>query len=118
MPEPRFTVTDEAAGGAVVVTASGELHMLTAPELGARVRTALRSGERRLVVDLADVQFIDSTGLGMLLSVLREVEHAGGSMAVVCANPTVLRLFAITGTDETLDLHPTRDGALAAVRGT
>lgn len=114
---PHFVVaTGPMADGAVVVSAEGELHMSTAPVLGARVREALRGGASRLVVDLTAVQFIDSTGLGVLLNALRETERTGGGMAVVCSNPTVLRLFTITGTDETLGVRPTREAALGALR--
>ena len=116
--EPRFAVdTDVADGGTVVVAADGELHMSTAPRLSAYLRSSLRGDTERLVVDLSGVHFIDSTGLGVLLSTLREVQRRGGRMAVVAANPTVLRLFAITGTDRTLDVRPDRRAALSAVSG-
>lgn len=113
--EPRFVVSAEAAGGALVVTAAGELHMSTAPTLRSHISAALGDGANRLVVDLTAVQFIDSTGLGSLLSALRDVEREGGDMAVVCSNPTVLRLFTITGTDRTLGVQPTRAAAMQAV---
>jgi anti-sigma B factor antagonist len=114
--EPRFLVAAEPAGdGVVVLSAAGELHMSTAPTFGAHAREVLKDGPRCVVVDLSAVQFIDSTGLGVLLNLLREVERQGGEMVVVSANPTVLRLFAITGTDATLDVRPTRAAALQAV---
>jgi anti-sigma B factor antagonist len=114
--EPRFIVAAEpASDGVVVLSAAGELHMSTAPTFGAHAREVLREQPRHVVVDLSSVQFVDSTGLGVLLNLLREVERQGGAMVVVCANPTVLRLFAITGTDETLEVRPTRAAALQAV---
>lgn len=114
--EPRFVVSAEPVGEeGLVVAAAGELHMSTAPTLRAHISAALQDGASRLVVDLTAVQFIDSTGLGVLLSALRDVEREGGDMAVVCSNPTVLRLFTITGTDLTLGVQPDRESALRAV---
>jgi anti-sigma B factor antagonist len=114
--EPRFAVAAVPAGAdGVVVAAAGELHMSTAPALGAHLRAAVRDGASRLVIDLSAVQFIDSTGLGVLLNASREIARAGGELALVCSNPTVLRLFTITGTDATLAIHATRDAALRAV---
>jgi anti-anti-sigma factor len=114
--EPRFFVDTEVVDGHTqVVSAGGELHLSTAPRLNAHLRSVLRHGADRLVVDLTDVHFIDSTGLGVLLSILREVQRRGGRMTVAASNPTVLRLFAITGTDTTLQVVPDRRAALSAV---
>jgi anti-anti-sigma factor len=115
--EPRFLVDTEVIDERTqVVSANGELHMSTAPKLGAHLTSALRhGGADRLVIDLTNVQFIDSTGLGVLLSILREVQHRGGRMTIAANNPTVLRLFAITGTDTTLRVLPDRGAALSAV---
>ena len=73
-------------------------------------------GPTSLVLDLTGVMFIDSTGLSVLLSALRQVTHAGGQMAVVCSNPTVLRLFEITRLDTTFDIHAELEPAVAAVQ--
>ena len=115
-PEPRFLLDlQQVDDRTCLVTAAGELHMSTAPRLGAHLRDAMRSGYDRVVVDLSHVQFIDSTGLGVLLSGLRELQRRGGRLVVVASNPTVLRLFAITGTDTTLGVQASRQAGLAAV---
>lgn len=114
--EPRFMIDTEVVDDRTqVVSAGGELHMSTAPKLGAHLKSAMRHGAERLVVDLTDVHFVDSTGLGVLLSILREIQHRGGRMTIAASNPTVLRLFAITGTDTTLHVLPSREAALSAV---
>ena len=69
-----------------------------------------------MILDLTGVEFIDSTGLSVLLNGLRRVTRVRGSMILACANPTVLRLFEITKLDSTFDLHPELELALAAVR--
>jgi anti-anti-sigma factor len=69
-----------------------------------------------LVLDMTDVTFIDSTGLSVLLNALRRITRAGGRLALVCTNPTVLRLFEITRLDSTFDIHAALRPALSAVQ--
>ena len=68
------------------------------------------------MLDLTDVEFIDSTGLSVLLNGLRRVTRQRGRLALVCTNPTVLRLFEITRLDSTFDIFADRAAALAHVQ--
>jgi anti-sigma B factor antagonist len=115
---PQFEMTDEDLDDrTAVVSVRGEIHVTTAPEFSRRLNDVIASGKTLLVLDLLGVDFIDSTGLSVLLNGLRVVTRADGRMAIAAANPTVLRLFEITKLDSTFDIHPTRDEALASVRG-
>lgn len=115
--EPRFRTTErDVDDHTAVVAVDGEIHVSTAPEFSGVLATAVERGHVRLVLDLTGVMFIDSTGLSVLLNALRRVTRAGGRMAVVCSNPTVLRLFEITHLDTTFDLHADVEPALAAVQ--
>jgi len=115
---PQFEMTDEDLDDhTVVVSVRGEIHVTTAPEFSRRLNDVIASGKTLLVLDLLGVDFIDSTGLSVLLNGLRSVTRTDGRMAIAAANPTVLRLFEITKLDSTFDIHPTRDEALASVRG-
>jgi anti-sigma B factor antagonist len=69
--------------------------------------------EGELVVDLSSVGFIDSTGLGILVSTLKHVRESDGRLDVVVATPRVLKVFSLTGLDVVIPLHATLDGALA-----
>ena len=114
---PRFEVSEESLdGGAGVVAVRGEIHVSTAPELSSFLADALGRGIDSLVLDLSEVEFIDSTGLSVLLNVLRRVTQRGGALVIVCTNPTVLRLFEITRLESTFDIVETREEALARVR--
>jgi anti-sigma B factor antagonist len=116
--EPRFELSEEELDDRThVIAVSGEIHVSTAPEFSTRLGDAIERGKTAVVLDLAKVEFIDSTGLSVLLSGLRQVTRKHGRMALVCANPTVLRLFEITRLDKTFDIVPTRDDAVALVRG-
>ncbi len=113
---PRFELREEhSCDGAHVVFVRGEIHMTTVPDLSMRVTAAIDAGNTRLVLDLTGVEFIDSTGLSVLLSGLRQAEQAHGALALVCANPTVLRLFQITSLDKTFAIFAGLDAARAHV---
>ena len=115
--EPHFRLSEEALDDRThVVAVSGEIHVSTAPEFSRLLDAAIGEGKDQIVLDLSGVEFIDSTGLSVLLNGLRRVTRAGGRMALVCANPTVLRLFVITRLDSTFRIVPTREEALALVR--
>jgi anti-sigma B factor antagonist len=101
--------------GTVVVDMAGELHVSTAQHAQRALEGALPSGPAAVVLDLSEVEFIDSTGLSILLNALRRVTRGGGRLAVVCTNPTVLRLFEITRLEDTFDIQPTREAALRRV---
>jgi anti-sigma B factor antagonist len=111
--ELRETEPDERT---TVIAVVGEIHVSTAPEFSARLNDAIARGRTSLVLDLRDVTFIDSTGLSVLLNGLRRVTRRGGRLAIVCTNPTVLRLFQVTKLDSTFDIHPQVDTALERVR--
>src|SRR3954465_8976328 len=98
-----------------VITVSGEIHVSTAPEFQRRLDAAIARGKTAVVLDLSQTEFIDSTGLSVILNGLRRVTRQRGRMTLVCTNPTVLRLFEITRLDATFDIHSTRDGAILAV---
>jgi anti-sigma B factor antagonist len=115
--EPRFRTRErDVDDHTSVIAVEGEIHVSTAPEFSGVLSAAVESGRTRLVLDLTGVTFIDSTGLSVLLNALRRVTRAGGAMALVCQNPTVLRLFEITKLDTTFAIHAELEPAIAAVQ--
>jgi len=113
---PHFELDDESPdGGAHVICVRGEIHVTTAPQFAEHLTSAIESGKTALVIDMSGVEFIDSTGLSVLLNGLRLIGQRRGHLALVCTNPTVLRLFQITNLDRTFDIFPDRDAAIAHV---
>jgi anti-sigma B factor antagonist len=111
---PHFELEEERSDpGVHVVSVSGEIHVSTAPSFRERLNAVIESGETTLVLDLSAVDFIDSTGLSVLLNGLRLVTQRHGRLALVCTNPTVMRLFEITSLDATFDMFHERDAAIA-----
>jgi anti-sigma B factor antagonist len=112
---PHFELEETRSGGVDVVSVSGEIHLSTAPSFHERLDAIIEAGDGTLVLDLSAVEFIDSTGLSVLLNALRLVTQRHGHMALVCTNPTVLRLFEITSLDATFEIFADRGAAIASV---
>lgn len=110
----ELTLHRRDEGEHTVVEAAGELDLYTAPRLRELLLALDAEGRHRVVVDLAGLSFIDSTGLGVLVGGLSRTREAGGDLALVCASERVLRPFQITGLTEVFAVHPTVEAALAA----
>jgi anti-sigma B factor antagonist len=108
----EFTVTTSTEGDAAVVAAAGELDAHTAPALAAAVDPLADRAQGALVIDLSGVDFVDSTGLGVLVGALKRVREAGGRLDVVVTSPRVLKVLGLTGLDVVIPLHATLDDAL------
>ena len=101
----------------LILTASGELDLATAPELRARVTAAIDAGVNRLVIDLCPLFFLDSIALAVLLHARRQLGDAG-RMAVVVAPGSYARLiFEVAGMPQCIDVFETREQAIAHVSG-
>lgn len=100
-----------------VVSAAGELDLLSAPELKRALADPLGAKGGHVVVDLSQVTFLDSTALGVLVGVKRRLD-AGTRLAIVCEHPNVLRIFELTGLLGTFELFSTLELALESFRGT
>ena len=112
-----FSVKEHEEAGIRVLRVAGELDIATAPRLCARL-DATRVGRRpRLLVDLSDVDFCDSTGLRALLGAASEVRAHGGRFAIVCPpSGDVARLLEIVGAGEWLAIHTDSQSGLAALK--
>ena len=107
-----FSVDVVSHADRTVVVVAGELDAHTAPALQAELDPLSRQAGVAIVVDLTDVPFIDSTGLGILVTTLKHVREVGGSLDVVVVAPRVLKVFALTGLDVVIPLHATLAEAL------
>ena len=97
-----------------VVTVHGEIDVATSPTLRERLIGLVNDGATRLVLDLEAVDFLDSTGLGTIVSVLKRARTHGGDLRLVCTEARIRRLFEITGLDKAVPLHASLDDAISA----
>ena len=100
--------------GHKVLAVTGDVDVYTAHALRNRFADLVASGVRTLIVDLSTVEFLDSTGLSVLVSGLREFRHVDGSLSLVCSHARLLRLFRITGLEQVFVIHPNVAAAIAA----
>jgi anti-anti-sigma factor len=98
-----------------LIVVSGELDIAATPELSTVLLMAAGSPGSLVVLDLAGVEFIDSTALGTLLKAGGEIEAAGKRLRIVCAGGPVRQLLEMTNLTNRFQLCPTRDDAFAAV---
>jgi len=97
-----------------VVSVHGEIDLAAAPRLREALIASVAQGHRRVVVDLTETEFLDSTGLGALVTGLKRIRAQGGEMRVVCTSPRVCKVFEITSLDRVLALFDTVDDACTA----
>ena len=100
--------------GWAVLGVSGEVDVATAPRLRERLIDLVNGGQHRIVVDLSGVEFLDSTGLGVLVGALKRVRTNDGEMALVCAEPRILKVFEITGLTKVFPMFGSVDEAVSA----
>jgi len=109
-----LSVTNREHGGRMVVDLTGEIDVHTAPLLRESVSNLLSAGHHHLVVDMERVDFLDSTGLGVLVGGLKRVRVHDGSLHLVCTQEKILKIFEITGLSKVFPIYPTVDEAVAA----
>jgi anti-sigma B factor antagonist len=97
-----------------VIEVGGEIDVYTAPRLREAIVAAIEAGHTRLIIDVRKVDFLDSTGLGVLVGALKRVRSDGGSLDIVCTQERILKIFQITGLDKVFGLHASLDDAQAA----
>lgn len=96
--------------------ATGEVDAYTAPDLREALGEAEKEGGRRIVVDLANVPYIDSTGVGVINGAATRARNEGGRLVIAGAEPQVRKVFEITGLIKRIELHPDQEAALTSLR--
>ena len=88
-----------------VLTVGGELDVVGAPDLRQAVVVAVADGARLIVLDLSDLDFVDSFGIGAVVGALKRLRQRGGDLALVCASSRIRRVFEICDLDRIIALH-------------
>ena len=108
-----FTLEHDPVDASHLVVAHGELDIAATNELSAIFAMATAGPQERVVMDLTDVGFIDSSALSTILRAAQQLEGAGKRLHVVAPEGPVRRLLEITGTAQRFTLHDSRENALA-----
>lgn len=120
-PLPFEVRKETLDGGVEAIKVIGELDMNTAPELERALEEAIADPGAAVMLDLCDCEFIDSTGIALIVRSWQRLDREAGSgegRLVLCShNHQVRRLLQITGVESTISLHERPDDALAELRG-
>ena len=121
-PAPFQASASDLEGGVKLLEIHGELDLSTATQLEKPLEEAVESEDGAVLIDLADCQFIDSTGLALIVRAWQRVDAAAGNggkggLVLCCQNEQVRRVLEVTGLEHSLRVFPTRDEAAAALRG-
>lgn len=100
-------------GPVTVIRLSGDFDLASVPGVRQRLLDLAVDGRVNQVLDLTAVTFMDSAGLGAIVSTRRRLRPLQGTLVLVCTNDTILRLLRLTSMDRVLPVYPTVDAALA-----
>jgi anti-sigma B factor antagonist len=107
-------------GGVSAVAITGELDQATAESLRSPLRETIEAGTQAVMIDMSDCDFVDSTGLGVIVEAWKDLQTRNGdsaALSICCPEPEVRRLLEVTGLDQEIEIHKSRDDAIAVLRG-
>jgi anti-sigma B factor antagonist len=109
-----LSLSTRSEGDRTIVEVGGEIDVYTAPRLREQLVDLVADGKYHLIVDMERVDFLDSTGLGVLVGGLKRVRAHDGSLRLVCTQERILKIFRITGLTKVFPIHATVDEAVSA----
>jgi len=113
---PEFAITEHPIDAERhVLAVRGEIDLFTAPELKQVLAESIEAGRMRIIVDLTDTTFLDSTALGVLIGAVKRLRSRHGALAIVNVDENISKTFEITGLDQIFTILATRDEAIDAV---
>ncbi|HEX6687401.1 MAG TPA: STAS domain-containing protein [Solirubrobacterales bacterium] len=119
-PVPFEVESQELEDGIHAFTIRGELDMNTTPDLERELDGALAESNASIMLDLSECEFIDSTGIALIVRAWKQLDGNGdkgrGQLVLCCVNHQVRRLLKITGVEGSISMHEQRDAALAELR--
>jgi len=95
-------ITEQFHDNWLLLQINGEIDMATGPELRQRIVQYVQEGHVNIIVDLAEVDFIDSTGLGVLIGGLKRTRSNGGDLQCIGLSEPLKEMFKLTGLDAVL----------------
>ncbi len=104
---------DESHDPFTVLAVKGEVDVYTAPRLREKLVELVSQGKHQIIVDLESVDFLDSTGLGVLVGGLKRLRTHEGDLGLVCTQNRILKVFEITGLTKVFSIYESVDAATA-----
>lgn len=99
-----------------VLELTGEVDVYTAPQVKSHLIDLVNENQFKIVVDLNNVDFMDSSGLGVLVGGLKRVKPHEGVIAIACQKEKILKIFRITGLDKVFPIYDDQQAASSSLR--
>jgi len=99
--------------GTPILDLSGEVDSYNSPKLRERMVSLIDEGKPSLVINMAGVDYIDSTGLGTLVAGLKRASEKGGTIRIICPNEQIYKVFNITGLVKVFQIFDSESAAFA-----
>jgi len=113
---PEFAVTEHPIDAERhVLAVRGEIDLFTAPELKQLLAECIEAGRIRIIVDLSETTFLDSTALGVLIGAVKRLRSRDGALALVNVDENIAKTFEITGLNQIFTILGTREEAERAI---
>lgn len=113
----ELSLSTRSVASQTVLEVGGEIDVYTAPALREKIVALTEGGSRGIIIDLTHVEFLDSTGLGVLVGGLKRMRSVGGEFSLVCDQERLLKIFRITGLDRIFTLYDSVEAASAGTVG-
>lgn len=110
-------IESKEMNGIGVIVLEGEVDVYTAPKLKSRLIDLVDEGKYNIVIDLQKVEFMDSSGLGVLVGGLKRVKSHQGSISLVVTQENILKIFRITGLVKVFPIYASEEEAINSLKG-
>lgn len=114
MHDAALPVRIESLSGATVLAPQGDIDMSRAPAFREHVRRAIQSGPSRVVIDLSEVEYMDSSGLATLVEAMRNAKQAKTELLLCGLHQKVLAIFEIARLHQFFKIVPTVEDAVSS----
>jgi anti-sigma B factor antagonist len=111
-----FTIEIDSDHKAPIIRIQGEIDIYTCPQLNKTLSEVIEDGNNNFILNLENIQYIDSTGLGTIAHSARTVNKNSGTVHIVCNKPQILKIFEISGLNKkNIELHEQETNALKEI---
>ena len=105
----ELSLETRESDGTTILAVGGEIDVYTAPKLRDQITELVSNGVYHIIIDMEAVEFLDSTGLGVLVGGLKKVRAHDGSLQLICNQERLLKIFRITGLAKVFTIHSSAD---------
>jgi anti-sigma B factor antagonist len=109
MMRMNITIDKQQRDEEIVVLVAGEIDAYTAPKLREELLSLAEAGNKSITVNLQDVSYLDSTGLGVFVGLFKQLKEKGGGLKLIQLSDRLKRLFEITGLSNVMNISSTTE---------